>query len=92
MQLLKDNDLFELKKAVFTPQDSNGVFGEPQTVAEYFGVSEEKLNALPADKLKELQTSGALAQIYAHLISLVSWDRLIGKAMMRQAPAAANLN
>lgn len=92
VQLLKDNDLFELKKAVFTPQDANGVAGAPQTVAEYYGVSEEKLNALSAEKLKELQGNGALAQIYAHLISLVGWDRLIGKAMERQGPATANLN
>jgi hypothetical protein len=54
-------------------------------VAEYFGVSEEKLNALPAEKLKELQTSGALAQIYAHLVSLIGWDRLIA---LDHAPAA----
>jgi hypothetical protein len=59
-------------------------------VAEYFGVSEEKLNALPADKIKELQTSGALAQIYAHLVSLIGWDRLIALATIRQQQAAAN--
>ena len=90
VQLLKDNDLFELKKATFVPQDANGQAGEPQTVAEYFGVSEEKLNALPADKIKELQTSGALAQIYAHLTSLIGWDRLIALATLRQQQQAAN--
>ncbi|MBO9559548.1 MAG: SapC family protein [Caulobacter sp.] len=90
VQLLKDNDLFELKKAVFTPVNADGSAGEPQTVAEYFGVSEEKLNALPADKIKELQTSGALAQIYAHLVSLIGWDRLIALATQRQQQAAAN--
>ncbi|HWU15488.1 MAG TPA: SapC family protein [Caulobacter sp.] len=90
VQLLKDNDLFELKKAVFTPMDANGQPGEPQTVAEYFGVSEEKLNALPADKIKELQASGALAQIYAHLVSLIGWDRLIALATLRQQQSVAN--
>jgi len=85
VQLLKDNDLFELKKAIFTPNTVNGVAGEPQTVAEYFGVSEEKLNALSPEKTKELQASGALAQIYAHLISLTGWDRLIALASQRQA-------
>jgi hypothetical protein len=88
VQLLKDNDLFELKTAVFTPTDAAGVAGEPQTVAEYYGVSEEKLNALPIEKLKELQTNGALAQIYAHLVSLVGWDKLIAVAMVRQAAAS----
>lgn len=93
VQLLKDNDLFELKTATFTPAGADGQPGEPQVVAEYYGVSEEKLNALPIEKLKELQTSGALAQIYAHLVSLVGWDRLIAITMFRQAQApAANLN
>ena len=88
VQLLKDNDLFELKTAIFTPTDEAGQPGQPQTVAEYYGVSEEKLNALPVEKLRELQTNGALAQIYAHLVSLVGWDRLIALAMVRQAAAA----
>jgi hypothetical protein len=40
----------------------------------------------------ELRDNGALGQIYAHLLSLVGWDRLIALAMARQAqqPAAAN--
>jgi len=88
VQLLKDNDLFELKTAIFTPTDAAGNAGPPQTVAEYYGVSEDKLNALPVEKLRELQTNGALAQIYAHLVSLVGWDRLIAVAMVRQAAAA----
>ncbi len=92
VQLLKDNDLFELKTAVFTPTDAAGNPGEPQTVAEYYGVSEDKLNALPIEKLKELQTSGALAQIYAHLVSLVGWDKLIAVAMVRQQAAAGAAN
>lgn len=97
--LLKELDLFELKKATFQPQDETGAAaGEPVTVAEYYGVSEEKLNKLSAEKLKELQENGALAQIYAHLVSLLGWDRLVNKTMMRQveaetaAAAAASLN
>ena len=92
VKLLKDNDRFELKTAMFTPVDEAGQPTEPQKVAEYFGVSEEKLNALPAEKIKELQSSGALGQIYAHLVSLVGWDRLIGRAMARQPEVAVSLN
>jgi hypothetical protein len=89
VQLLKDLDLFETKTASFTPMNADGTQGEPQKIAEYFGVSEDKLNALPADKLVELRGNGALAQIYAHLLSLVGWDRLISLALTR-APQAAN--
>jgi SapC protein len=92
VQILKDLDLFETKKATFTPTDASGAAQEPQIIAEYFGVSEEKLNKLPADKYIELRDNGALAQIYAHLLSLICWDRLVAMTLARQVqePAAAN--
>ncbi|MDB5443578.1 MAG: SapC-related protein [Phenylobacterium sp.] len=92
VQILKDLDLFEPKVANFTPMNPDGTAGEPQKIAEYFGVSEDKLNALSAEKLKELRDNGALGQIYAHLLSLIGWDRLVALAMARapQQPAAAN--
>ncbi|HVY33552.1 MAG TPA: SapC family protein [Caulobacteraceae bacterium] len=89
--LLTELDLFETKKAFFSPPPINGVAQEPQVVAEYQGVSEDKLNALPPAKFAELRDNGALAQIYAHLVSLLGWDRLIVKAMLRpRRPEAAN--
>jgi hypothetical protein len=85
--LMNELDLFEKKEARFTPPEG----GESQLVAEYNGISETKLNALPVEKLKELRDNGALAQIYAHLVSLLGWDRLIVKAMLRpRTPVAAN--
>jgi hypothetical protein len=93
VQLLKDLDLFESKTSSFTPANPDGSAGEPQKIAEYFGVSEEKLNKLPADKYIELRDNGALAQIHAHLISLVGWDRLVALALYKQStqqPVAAN--
>ena len=88
VQLLKDNDLFETKKATFTPTNPDGTAAEPQIIAEYFGVSEEKLNGLSHAKLAELRDNGALGQIYAHLLSLVGLDRLVAVAMSRAAVAA----
>jgi hypothetical protein len=92
VQVLKDLDLFETKTASFTPVNPDGTQGEPQKIADYFGVSEEKLNKLPTEKFIELRDNGALGQIYAHLLSLVGWDRLIAVAMARAArnPVAAN--
>jgi hypothetical protein len=93
VKLLQELDLFELKTATFTPPTPEGApAAEPQKIAEYFGVSEEKLGQLPADKFIELRDNGALAQIYAHLLSLVGWDRLISLALVRaqQMPQAAN--
>jgi hypothetical protein len=93
VQILKDLDLFETKIATVTMANLDGTSGEPQKIAEYFGVSEEKLNKLPADKYMSLRDNGALAQIHAHLISLVGWDRLVAIALYRQSlqqPVAAN--
>ncbi|HEX6860714.1 MAG TPA: SapC family protein [Caulobacteraceae bacterium] len=91
VNLLTELDLFETKRALFTPMNPDGTAGEPQQLADYFGVSEEKLRALPAEKVHELHTSGALEKIYNHLASLVGWDRLIAISMDRNRPQAANL-
>jgi len=92
VELLKAHDLFDTKVATFTPMNPDGTQGEPQKIAEYFGVSEEKLNKLPADKYIQLRDNGALAQIHAHLLSLVGWDRLVALAIAKQTapPQAAN--
>lgn len=93
VQLLKDLDLFETRDAAFQPMNADGTPGQRQVIAEFFAVSEEKLRALPADKVKELLENGALAQIHAHMISLAGWDRLIAIQLNRQAreqPQAAN--
>jgi len=91
VNLLKELDLFEDKTATYTPPAPDGAPTSAQTIAQYQGVSEAKLNALSAEKLKDLASNGALSQIYAHLISLFGWDRLIVKAMLRpRTPVAAN--
>ena len=81
----------EIKKHVKTPVATVGAEPEQVLIAEYFAVSEEKLNALPVEKLVELRDNGALAQIYAHLISLLGWDKLIALALTQQnQPVAGN--
>lgn len=90
--MLQELELMEARTTTYTPQTPDGVVGEPQVLAQYFGVNEAKLNALPADKLAELRDNGALGQIYAHLLSLLNWDKLLVRASVRQAatPTAAN--
>lgn len=93
VKLVTDLDLLETREAVFTPRNPDGTTATPQKIAEYFAVSEDKLKALPAEKLAELRDNGALGQIYAHLVSLLGWDRLIAIAFQRAAaeqPTAGN--
>ena len=92
VQQLKDLDLLDIREAAFTPRNPDGTPGEPQKLAEYYAVSEDRLKALPAEKLAELRDNGALGQIYAHLVSLLGWDRLIALAFQRQAEANGAIN
>jgi hypothetical protein len=90
---LKALDLFESKQTTFTPRNADGTEGPPQLIAEYFAVSEERLKALPADKMAAMAATGALGQVYAHLTSLLGFERLIVETSLRQAaatPQAAN--
>lgn len=89
VQLLTELDLFEVREATFTPRNVDGTAGQTQKLAEYFAVSEDKLRALSAEKLVELRDNGALGQIYAHLVSLQGWDRLIALAVARASKADA---
>jgi hypothetical protein len=97
IEMLRGLDIFETKQAAFTPMAADGSTGQPILIAEYQAISEEKVNALSDEKLLELQKNGALGFIYAHLLSLLAWDRLIALAAKRgpdampsAAPAAAN--
>jgi SapC len=80
-KVLNDMDLLEEKSVTFTPNNPDGTQGETIKVADYLAVSEDKLNALPAAKFLELKQSGALAGIYAHLVSLLQWQKLVNRAI-----------
>lgn len=67
-------DLFEKKDIrVGNPNDPDN----PVKVADYFGISQEKLAALSDDKILEMHKNGDLGVITAHLISLQRWERVM---------------
>lgn len=91
--LLTELDLFETREATFQPMNPDGTPAAPVKLADYFAVSLEKLNKLPNEKFLELRDNGALAQIFAHLFSLLAWDKLVALAVERQnmgGPTAGN--
>lgn len=83
VQLLKDMDLLVERKQTIRPANDDGSPGEEIELSDYFAVDEDRLKALPADKLVQLRDSGALQQIYAHLNSLLNWDRLVTRTLVR---------
>ena len=88
VKLLRDFDLFEQKTVNFQPRNPDGTEAGPQQkIADYWAVSEERLNQLPDEKYLELRASGALGAIYAQMVSLLNWQRVIQRAMRMPGPA-----
>jgi hypothetical protein len=58
------------------------------TVAEYWGVSEEKFSNLPDEKVLEMHKNGDLFAISAHLMSLQRWERIMRRVSMLPADRA----
>lgn len=85
--LINKYDLLEEKTVTFTPTNPDGSQGAVQKIADYWGVSEEKLRTLSTEALVELRDSGALAAIYAHLVSLLQWQKLVQMTLRRAAAA-----
>ncbi len=92
-KLFMELDLFENKSVSFQPRGDDGNLQDARPLAEYFAVSIEKLNQLPADKLVELRNNGALAAIYVHNLSLINWQRILERAIRANtaSPAAATV-
>ncbi len=57
----------------------------PVTLTGMHRVTEEKLQALPGGTLQELARNGMLSRIYAHLLSLDNFQRLLERRAVRRA-------
>ena len=78
---MNELDLWESKTVTITPTDENGQQQAPVKVADYFSISEDKLNALPADKFQILRQENWHGMIYAHLLSLLLWPKILNRTM-----------
>ncbi len=92
VEMIDKAGLFETKTVTFTPRDAAGNPGEPQKIADYFAVSEEAVNSLSNDQFQEIRNTGALAPIYAHMVSLLNWQRVIQRTLRRLAAPAGTPN
>jgi SapC len=57
--------------------------GEPLSLTGMYRVHEQKLGELSADKLKELAQNGVLPRLYAHLMSMSNFNRLMARRAAR---------
>jgi len=90
VKMIRDMDLFEQKTVAFQPRDTQGnEVGPSQKVADYWAISEERLNALAPEKYLELRNNGALGACYAHLVSLLNWSKVIQRAVRTPPPGQA---
>ena len=90
--MLRRFDLFEQKSVAFQPRDAQGnPLGEQQKIADYWAISEERINALTDAQYLELKNNGAIGAVYAHLISLLNWSRVIQRAIRAQQQGGARL-
>lgn len=87
VEMLDKEGLFEAKSVTFTPRDPQGNSGPSQKIADYFAISEEKLNALPEARFNDIRNTGALAPVYAHMVSLLNWQRIIQRTLRRLSVA-----
>lgn len=87
VKMIRDLNLFEQKSVTFQPRDPSGNENGPvQKIAEYWAISEERLNQLPVEKFLELKANGAVGAVYAHLVSLLNWQRVVQRGMRTPPP------
>jgi hypothetical protein len=65
--------------------------GAPLSMTGMYRIAEQKLAALAPEKLKELTQQGFLARVYAHLISLNNFGRLLDRRSGLAKPAAGGV-
>jgi hypothetical protein len=87
IEMIDKAGLFEQKSVSFTPRDAQGNPGAPQKIADYYAISEEGLNALADGQFNDIRNTGALAAVYAHMVSLLNWQRVIQRTMRRIGPS-----
>jgi hypothetical protein len=58
--------------------------GDPFTLTGMFRVNEQKIASLAADKLKDLVQNGVLPRLYAHIMSMSNFSRLLTRRAARK--------
>ena len=87
VEIVDKAGLFDRKNVTFRPTNPDGSQGPEQRIAEYWAVSEEKLNGLDDAAWTELRKENVLPAIYAHMLSNLNWQKLINRTLRRSQAA-----
>lgn len=82
IKTVTEMNLFDTKTVSLTNRKPDGT-EEQQVVAEYFAIDEDRITNLPNEQFLRLKENGMLGPIYAHMISLLQWPKIIQRAMYR---------
>ncbi len=89
IKVMTDLDLFETQDVTIPQQGEDGKSVVQQKIGEFVGLSQEKLNKLPAEKIMELRDNGGLMAVYAQMLSQANWQRLVTQEMKNPAQGDA---
>jgi len=89
IKVMDELDLFETHDVTIPQPGPDGQSVVQQKIGEFVGLSQDKLNKLPAEKVVELRDNGGLLAIYAQMISQANWQRLVAQEMKNPAPGDA---
>lgn len=89
IKVMDELDLFDTMDVTIPQPGADGKSVVQEKVGEFVGLSHDKLNKLPAEKMIELRDNGGLLAIYAHMISQANWQRLVAQEMKNPASGDA---
>ncbi len=89
VKVMSDLDLFETQDVTIPQPAADGKSLVQQKIGEFVGLSQDKLNKLPTDKVIELRDNGGLFALYAQLLSQANWQRVVAQEMKNPSPATA---
>lgn len=88
IRILEQHDLFESMELTVPRANPDGTQAPSQTIEKCLRISEHKLDALPTDAYSKLRNIGIPGLVYAHLMSLGLWPRLLSRVarLNKEAP------
>lgn len=88
IRILEQHDLFEPMELSVPRANPDGTEAPPQKIDDCLMISEAKLNALPDEVYIRMRNVGIPGLVYAHLLSLRLWPKLLSRAARMNAEAA----